>query len=268
MAKIVVVDDERDILEILEFNLRQAGHEVLTAASGRAGLELGLKRNPDLIILDLMLPDLSGTEVCRLIRAASDVRQVPILMLSARNEEIDRVVGFELGADDYVTKPFSVRELMLRVRAVLGRARPAPVPRSTPALEFGRLRIDREAHRVWVDREELILTALEFKLLVTLFERRNRVQTRSSLLEHVWGIHAHISTRTVDAHVKRLREKLAGARDYVETVRGVGYRFKESVDDGDAASNAAATGRSAPQADDYAEADDRGTRSAVFDRHT
>lgn len=231
MAKIAIVDDERDILDVLDFNLRESGHEVLTASSGRAGLDLVLRENPDLLILDLMLPDLSGTEVCRNLRARTDIRQVPILMLSAKGDEIDRVVGFELGADDYVTKPFSVRELMLRVRAVLGRSRPAAPRGRSPAATFGRLRIDREAHRVWVDQEELILTALEFKLLVTLFERRNRVQTRSSLLEHVWGIHAHISTRTVDAHVKRLREKLSGARDYVETVRGVGYRFKESPDE-------------------------------------
>lgn len=268
MAKIVVVDDERDILEILEFNLRQAGHEVLTAASGRAGLELGLKRNPDLIILDLMLPDLAGTEVCRLIRGATEVRQVPILMLSARSDEIDRVVGFELGADDYVTKPFSVRELLLRVRALLGRTRPTPAARSATIMQFGRLRIDPDAHRAWVDQEELILTALEFRLLVTLFERRNRVQTRSSLLEHVWGIHAHISTRTVDAHVKRLREKLAGARDYVETVRGVGYRFKESVDDEGVAAKAAAPDLGGLQAEAYdGQAGDRGKRSPAFERH-
>jgi two-component system phosphate regulon response regulator PhoB len=270
MAKIVVVDDERDILEVLEFNLRQAGHEVLTASTGREGLELGLKRNPDLIILDLMLPDLSGTEVCRTIRAATDVRQVPILMLSARSDEIDRVVGFELGADDYVTKPFSVRELMLRVRAVLGRSRPVPTARRAAALQFGRLRIDREAHRVWVDQEELILTALEFKLLVTLFERRNRVQTRTSLLEHVWGIHAHISTRTVDAHVKRLREKLAGARDYVETVRGVGYRFKESVDDADGSlSDATGDDDDAVASGSYGmDAAPRGRGPAALERHT
>jgi two-component system phosphate regulon response regulator PhoB len=151
-------------------------------------------------------------------------------MLSARGDEIDRVVGFELGADDYVTKPFSIRELLLRVRAVLRRAHPQTTPAPAQSAKFGVLRIDREAHRVWVQEEEVVLTALEFKLLVTLFERKNRVQTRSSLLEHVWGIHAHISTRTVDAHVKRLREKLGAARDYVETVRGVGYRFKESAE--------------------------------------
>jgi two-component system phosphate regulon response regulator PhoB len=267
MAKIVVVDDEQDILEVLDFNLKKAGHEVLTASTGREGLEMALKRNPDLIILDLMLPDLSGTEVCRTIRATTDIRQVPILMLSARGDEIDRVVGFELGADDYVTKPFSVRELMLRVRAVLGRSRSAPPAKRAAAVRFGRLRIDREAHRVWVDQEELILTALEFKLLVTLFERRNRVQTRTSLLEHVWGIHAHISTRTVDAHVKRLREKLAGARDYVETVRGVGYRFKENAED--AAGEGVADSDDEGPAPAYGrESIDLGRRSVAVARHT
>ncbi|HSC86023.1 MAG TPA: response regulator transcription factor [Polyangiaceae bacterium] len=230
MTKIVIVDDEKDILDVLEFNLHAAGYEVVTASTGREGLALALSSRPDLVILDLMLPDMSGTEVCKQLRESAETKTLPVLMLSARGEEIDRVVGFELGADDYVTKPFSVRELLLRVKAVLRRSRKDAAPKRSLLIEFGKLRIDREAHRVWVEQEEIVLTALEFKLLVTLFERKNRVQTRSSLLEHVWGIHAHISTRTVDAHVKRLREKLAEARDYVETVRGVGYRFKESPD--------------------------------------
>lgn len=230
MNKIVVVDDEQDILDVLDFNLRKSGYEVLTAATGTAGLELAQTTRPDLVLLDVMLPDISGTEVCRALRESATTREIPIMMLSARSEEIDRVVGFELGADDYVTKPFSIRELNLRVRALLRRSRSSPPQKRSAHLEFGILRIDREAHRAWVDNEEVILTALEFKLLLTLFERKNRVQTRSALLEHVWGIHANISTRTVDAHVKRLREKLNDARDYVETVRGVGYRFKESPD--------------------------------------
>jgi two-component system phosphate regulon response regulator PhoB len=151
-------------------------------------------------------------------------------MVTARGEEIDRVVGFELGADDYVVKPFSVRELLLRVQAVLRRGKSEPM---TPEalVEFGKLRIDRGAHRVWVDEQEIELTALEFRLLVTLYDRRNRVQTRSALLDDVWGIQADITTRTVDTHVKRLREKLEAARDYVETVRGVGYRFVGSPDE-------------------------------------
>ena len=230
MAKIIVVDDEQDIVDVLAYNLQADGFEVEAALSGQEGLELIASSRPDLVILDLMLPDMSGTEVCRTLRSSSFGKSIPVLMLSARGEEIDRVVGFEIGADDFVTKPFSVRELLLRVRALLRRAQQSTPVKKGAAIEFGRLRIDREAHRVWVDAQEVVLTALEFKLLITLFERKNRVQTRTSLLEHVWGIHAHISTRTVDAHVKRLREKLDKARDYVETVRGVGYRFKESPD--------------------------------------
>jgi two-component system phosphate regulon response regulator PhoB len=148
------------------------------------------------------------------------------MMLTAKGEEIDRVVGFELGADDYLTKPFSVRELALRIRAILRRNDGKP-PESA-IVDFGRLRIDREAHRIWVEALEIELTALEFKLLVTLYDRRNRVQSRGALLDHVWGMDTKISTRTVDAHVKRLREKIGSARDYIETVRGVGYRFAES----------------------------------------
>lgn len=231
MTRIVVIDDEQDIVDVLVYNLESAGYDVTSANDGRSGLKAVTQAKPDLVVLDLMLPDISGTEVCRILRASNPAKHLPILMLSARGEEIDRVVGFEIGADDYVTKPFSVRELLLRVRALLRRTSGAVASKQGELIRFGVLQVDREAHRVWVLSEEIVLTALEFKLLVTLFDRKNRVQTRSSLLEHVWGIHAHISTRTVDAHVKRLREKLGAARDYVETVRGVGYRFCESADE-------------------------------------
>jgi two-component system phosphate regulon response regulator PhoB len=227
MAKILVVEDERDLQQVLEYNLRQAGHHVLSAQEGAQGLELARAEHPDLVLLDLMLPDVPGTQVCKALKESIDTRGIPVVMLTARGEEIDRVVGFELGADDYVVKPFSVRELMLRVAAVLRRSRP-PSDEGARVIEFGRLRVDRDAHKVWVDEAEIELTALEFKLLVTLYERRNRVQSRSALLDDVWGIQADITTRTVDTHVKRLREKLEGARDYVETVRGVGYRFVSS----------------------------------------
>jgi two-component system, OmpR family, phosphate regulon response regulator PhoB len=231
MSRIVVVDDEPDLLAVIEFNLKNLGYEVLSAKTGRSGLELIRSTTPDAVILDVMLPDTSGTEICRALRENPQTRSIPVLMLSARGEEIDRVVGFEVGADDYLTKPFSVRELGLRVRALLRRAQGSVTTRRSGHIEFGCLRIDKEAHRIWVEQDEIALTALEFKLLLTLFERKNRVQTRASLLDSVWGIQANISTRTVDAHVKRLREKLLAARDYVETVRGVGYRFRESPDE-------------------------------------
>jgi two-component system, OmpR family, phosphate regulon response regulator PhoB len=229
MAQILVVEDEKNLLEVLEYNLRQAGFQVLSAPLGREGLQLARDHRPDLVVLDLMLPDLQGTEVCKTLKRDSVTRDIPVLMLTAKGEEVDRVVGFELGADDYVTKPFSVRELLLRIQAILKRTRGER--ELAPELEFGKLRIDREAHRVWVDGGEVELTAMEFKLLVTLYERKNRVQTRSALLDEVWGIEAEIETRTVDTHVKRLREKLGGAGDYIQTVRGVGYRFADSPDE-------------------------------------
>ena len=173
-----------------------------------------------------MLPDMSGTEVCRQIKSDPQLKTTQVIILTAKGEEIDRVVGFELGADDYVVKPFSVRELLLRIQAILRRG--APEAEATDAIQFGKLKIDRGAHRVWSADQELELTALEFKLLVTLFERKNRVQSRSTLLNDVWGIEADITTRTVDTHVKRLREKLGESGDYIETVRGVGYRFAET----------------------------------------
>jgi two-component system phosphate regulon response regulator PhoB len=223
MARILIVEDERDLQEVLAYNFRGAGHEVLQALRGEEGLRLARQHRPDLVCLDLMLPDLPGTEVCKALKKDAHTKDIPVLMLTAKGEEIDRVVGFELGADDYVTKPFSVRELLLRVQAILRRT--STTPESLPLIEFGRLRVDQAAHRVWVDGDEVQLTALEFKLLVTLHERRDRVQSRETLLDDVWGIEADITTRTVDTHVKRLREKLGPAGEFVETVRGVGYRF-------------------------------------------
>jgi two-component system phosphate regulon response regulator PhoB len=228
MARILVIEDERDLQKVLEFNLRQAGHEILTASGGREGLQLARDRSPDLVLLDLMLPDLSGTEVCKALRKDPKTHGLAILMLTAKGEEIDRIVGFELGADDYVVKPFSVRELLLRIDAILRRGKGEQI--GLLPIQFGRLRVDREAHRVWVDDREVELTAIEFKLLVTLHDRRNRVQSRTALLDDVWGISAPVTTRTVDTHVKRLREKLGPAGDYIETVRGVGYRFADSPD--------------------------------------
>ena len=226
MARILVIEDESDIQQVLEYNFREKGHKVFVAGSGEQGLELAREKRPDVILLDLMLPGMPGTEVCKALKADPATRKAQVVILTAKGEEIDRVVGFELGADDYVVKPFSVRELVLRVQAILRRSQGEE--RAASTFQFGRLRVDREAHRVWADDVELDLTALEFKLLVTLYDRRNRVQTRAALLSDVWGIDADITTRTVDTHVKRLREKLGGAGDYIETVRGVGYRFADT----------------------------------------
>jgi two-component system, OmpR family, phosphate regulon response regulator PhoB len=226
MARILVIEDEKDIQDVLEYNLRQAGHKVNLASTGQDGLRLAREKKPDLVLLDLMLPDISGTDVCKAMKQDPTLRDVQVVILTAKGEEIDRVVGFEIGADDYVVKPFSVRELVLRIQAILRRS--AADSEQQPIIQFGTLKVDREAHRVWVDAKEIDLTALEFRLLVTLHDRKNRVQTRDALLQDVWGIEADITTRTVDTHVKRLREKLGAAGEYIETVRGVGYRFADA----------------------------------------
>jgi two-component system, OmpR family, phosphate regulon response regulator PhoB len=220
---ILIVDDERDLLSVLDFNFRQAGFETLLAPNGAEAQAHLRRRTPDLVLLDLMLPDLSGTELCRQLKADPRTKHVPVVMLTAKVEEVDRVVGFELGADDYVTKPFSVRELVLRVRAILRRAGAAAGER--PPDRLGPIRIDLEAHRAYVHEQEVELTPLEFRLLATLMARAGRVQSRDQLLADVWEMSSEIETRTVDTHVKRLREKLGPARDLLETVRGIGYRL-------------------------------------------
>ncbi|HJX54237.1 MAG TPA: response regulator transcription factor [Polyangia bacterium] len=225
MARILVIEDEADIRQVLEYNLRQAGHDVTGVERGNAGLALARERPPDLVVLDLMLPDMAGLDVCRTMKAEPRLRHVAVIMLTAKGSEIDRIVGLELGADDYVTKPFSVREVLLRVQAVLRRSPGDSGSESAEPVVFGRLRIDHTAHRAWVDDREVALTALEMRLLWTLYQRRGRVQSRGTLLDDVWDADPENNTRTVDTHVKRLREKLGGAGDYVETVRGVGYRF-------------------------------------------
>lgn len=228
---ILVVEDERDLANTLTYNLEREGYQTRVALSGQQALELAAAEPiPDLVLLDLMLPDISGTEVCRRLRQQERTRGVPIIMLTARGEEIDRVVGFEVGADDYVVKPYSVRELLLRIGAVLRRAQ-GEDEREEDDLTFGALSVNTAAHRVMLSGEEITLTALEFKLLTTFLMRKGRVQTREVLLNDVWGIHANVMTRTVDTHVKRLREKLGDAGNYIETLRGVGYRFKERADE-------------------------------------
>jgi len=225
--RILIVDDEPDILELLEYNLRQAGYSVVTANDGASALSSVRDQHPDLILLDLMLPDVSGTEVCKQLRKDPATELIPIMMITARSEEIDRVVGFEIGADDYITKPFSPRELVLRVQAVLRRTGSRTEPGDSEKLVIGALEINIPRHEVRVAGEHIGLTALEFKLLLDLATRRGRVQSRDALLERVWGYAPGIETRTVDTHVKRLREKLSEARDCIETIRGVGYRMRE-----------------------------------------
>jgi two-component system phosphate regulon response regulator PhoB len=229
---VLIVDDETDLARLVEVNLRAAGIDTSTAPDGETALRLLGQRPPDLVLLDLMLPGLSGTEVCRQIKRNPKTRAVPVIMLTAKGEELDRVVGFELGADDYVTKPFSVRELVLRCQAVLRRHAPPEEGAAAPVVErrsVGSIEIDAGAHRAFVKGDEVALTALEFRLLQHFMERVGRVQTREQLLQDVWQMSSELETRTVDTHVKRLREKLGPARDYIETVRGIGYRMAEPV---------------------------------------
>jgi two-component system, OmpR family, phosphate regulon response regulator PhoB len=227
---ILIVDDEDDLRNLLDLNLRREGFQTMTAANGAEALALAERTTPALVVLDLMLPDLSGTEVCRRLRAIPALASTPVIMLTARGEEIDRVVGFEVGADDYVVKAsFSLREFLLRVRAVLRRgAKPAPeLPSASQGelIAYGPLQIDQAGHRVFVNGEEIALTATEFRLLDTLAQRPGRVLSRGTLLQEVWEMPPDLHTRTVDTHVKRLREKLGAAASTLETVRGVGYRF-------------------------------------------
>ena len=220
-----MVEDEKDLAQVLEYNLRQAGFEPFLASDGAAGLRMARDAKPALVLLDLMLPDLNGVEVCKRLKADSSTASIPVVMLTARAEEGDRVTGLEAGADDYVTKPFSVREVMLRVRAVLRRGGSRQAAAGAAAEVHGVLSIDRAAYRVFVAREELDLTATEFRLLVDLVDAKGRVRTRDALLDRVWGYAPEVVSRTVDTHVRRLREKLKDAGAYIVTVRGVGYRF-------------------------------------------
>ena len=221
--KIYIVEDEPDIRETLKYNFSNEGFEVFTAPDGEEALSNIKKVLPDVLILDLMLPGVSGLDVCKSIRADDDIRDMSIIMLTAKGEEIDRVIGFELGADDYVTKPFSVRELILRVKVLLKKQRESLV--QNKLVTFGPIRIDLDAHELKINDKEIVLTALEFKLLQHLVKRKGRVQTREQLLGDVWGYSAEVTTRTVDTHIKRLREKLGNTSDYIQTIRGVGYRF-------------------------------------------
>jgi len=227
--KILIIEDEPDIRKNLEYNLSREGYSVLTAASIAEAEQLVYSNNLSLILLDLMLPDGSGLDLCKKMKSDPDVQNLPIIILTAKDDEVDKVVGFELGADDYVTKPFSVRELILRIKAVLKRG-----DNKKDIVEidrqFGDLKIDIDSHEVYVDGDLVNLTALEFKLLIQLVDRRGRVQSREQLLADVWGYSAEVTTRTVDTHIKRLREKLGSMGKYVQTIRGVGYKFSRSPD--------------------------------------
>ncbi|MEO5365318.1 MAG: response regulator transcription factor [Magnetococcus sp. WYHC-3] len=224
---ILIIEDEKDLATTLAYNLKQEGYQARAALTGEEGLEQALQSpRPDVILLDLMLPGVSGIEVCRRLRENDATRGIPIIMVTARGEDIDKVMGFEVGADDYVVKPFNTRELILRIRAILRRAQPGEEPVPHKEIRFGMLRMDQEGYRVWVEEEEVSLTAMEFKLLSTFLSRKGRVQSRDALLDAVWGTQSYVQIRTVDAHVKRLREKLGKAGAYVETLRGVGYRFR------------------------------------------
>ncbi len=221
---VLIVEDDRDILQLLAYNIQAAGFTVYTAGEGYEALSMARQHIPSLILLDVMLPGLDGFEVCKELKRGTETRNIPVIMLTARGEEVDRVVGLELGADDYVVKPFSPRELILRVRAVLRRA--TSEPGSESSWRTGGLEVDLASHRVTIDGTEAVLTATEFKLLVELLRGRGRVLSRDHLLDKVWGYHFDGYARTVDTHVRRLRQKLGPYQDMVETVRSVGYRFR------------------------------------------
>jgi two-component system OmpR family response regulator len=225
---VLVVEDDKNIARLLKYNLDRAGFSCLVAGTGEDALDVLAKERVDLMVLDLMLPEMDGFEVCRQVKKAGGrTSSLPIIILTAKGEEVDRIVGFELGADDYVVKPFSPRELVLRAKAVLRRRQPEePEP---DVLEAETLRVDVPKHRVTVNGKDVDLTKLEFELLATLLKRRGRVQTRDMLSTDVWDISSDVDTRTVDTHIKRLRQKLGKAGRQIETVRGLGYKFSEKA---------------------------------------
>jgi two-component system phosphate regulon response regulator PhoB len=225
---ILVVDDEADLAELVAFNLERHGFRTAKVMDGRSAIDAACSLLPSLIILDLMLPDVDGLDVFRTLKQKEETASIPILMLTAKAEEVDRIVGLELGADDYVTKPFSPRELVLRVKAILRRA-PQQTETASTAVEFGPIRMDPERFEAFIEGEPVTLTSTEFRLLQEFVTRRGKVLTRHHLLENVWGYVHNVTDRTVDTHVKRLRQKIGPvAAAYIETVRGVGYRFADS----------------------------------------
>lgn len=224
--KILVVEDDKNISKLIRYNFEKEGFDCITSFNGEDALKTLDKSPVDLILLDIMLPGIDGLEVCRKVKQDKKLADIPVIMLTAKGEEVDRVVGFELGADDYVVKPFSPRELLLRVRAILKRIR-ADSEEQVKIIRSGKIEVDLPRHRVTVGTKEITLTLMEFNLLVTLMGREGRVQSRERLLEDVWDIASDVTTRTVDTHIKRLREKLGKEGLKIETIRGVGYKFKE-----------------------------------------
>ena len=229
-VNILVIEDEPDIRRNLEYNLGREGFKASSVGSLDEANEKLKSKKFDLILLDLMLPDGSGLDLCKKIKSNTETEATPIIILTAKDDEVDKVVGFELGADDYVTKPFSVRELILRVKAILKRSDTKTKEVVEVERQFGDLKIDVDSHEVHVDSQLIELTALEFRLLKELVDKRGRVQSRDQLLSEVWGYNAEVTTRTVDTHIKRLREKLGSMGKYVQTIRGVGYKFSRTPD--------------------------------------
>jgi two-component system phosphate regulon response regulator PhoB len=225
---ILIVEDEKDILNLIEWHLRAEEYSVLKADDGIKGLDLAVEHLPDLIVLDLMLPGMDGLSVCKALKKNPKTENIPVVMLTAKGEEVDRIVGLELGADDYMVKPFSPRELSLRVRAILKRFDKKPETSEETKLKYQDLLIDMDSYRVWIQKNEVSLTVTEFKLLQELLQNRGRVRTRDQLLDRVWGYQFDGYARTVDTHIRRLRQKIGKEfADAIETVRGIGYRFKE-----------------------------------------
>jgi DNA-binding response OmpR family regulator len=227
--RILIVEDDKHISKLVKFNLEKADYECAIAGTGEKALEILNDRPVDLIILDIMLPGMDGFGICRAIKEKEKLKNIPIIILTAKGEEVDRVVGLELGADDYIVKPFSPRELALRVKVILKRGKPEETKKDI--LTAADIAVDIPKHKVMVRGKPVEFTQMEFKLLVTLMERRGRVQTRERLLSDVWDMDTSIDTRTIDTHVKRLREKLGKSGSFIETVRGLGYKFKEEDED-------------------------------------
>ena len=222
--KILIIEDDEDIVEMISYNLRKEGYRIISVSNGEDTLDLAVREKPDLVILDLMLPGMDGLEVCKSLRQDARTSNLPIIMLTAKSQETDKIVGLEVGADDYMTKPFSPRELLARIKAILRRYEPSASQRK---VKIGELSIDSLKHKVEVSGKAVFLTPTEFKLLEFMAKKPGVVLSRDKILDNVFGYESEIYDRTVDSHMKSLRKKLGKARNYIETIRGIGYKFKE-----------------------------------------